>query len=52
MPRRSCISIGTGILYHKVLYGDVGPIPLFLQSGLVTAWLYVVVNAYRLNTPS
>ena len=43
------ISIGTGILYHKVLYGDVGPIPLFLQSGLVTAWLYVVVNAYRLE---
>jgi len=40
-------SIGTGILYHQVLYGDVGPIPLFLQSGLVTAWLYVVINAYR-----
>ena len=43
------ISIGTGVLYHKVLYGDVGPIPLFVQSGLVTAWLYVSINAYRLE---
>ncbi len=43
------ISIGTGVLYHKVLYGDVGPIPLFVQIGLVTAWLYVVINAYRLE---
>jgi Undecaprenyl-phosphate glucose phosphotransferase len=43
------ISIATGVLYHKVLYGDVGPIPMFVQTGLVTAWLYVVVNAYRLE---
>ena len=38
------ISMGTGILYHKFLYGDVGPIPLFVQTGLVTAWLYVVIR--------
>jgi Undecaprenyl-phosphate glucose phosphotransferase len=43
------ISIGTGLLYHEILYGDVGPIPLYVQTGLVTAWLYVGINAYRLE---
>ena len=27
----------------------MGPISLFVQIGLVTAWLYVVINAYRLE---
>ncbi len=43
------ISVGTGLLYHKALYGDSGPIPLFVQIGVVTAWLYVTINAYRLE---
>ena len=43
------ISVGTGLLYHKALYGDSGPIPLFVQIGVVTAWLYVSINAYRLE---
>ncbi len=43
------ISVGTGLLYHKALYGDSGPIALFVQIGAVTAWLYVTINAYRLE---
>ena len=46
--QRSCLlSVGTGLLYHQALYGESGPIHLFVQIGVVTAWLYVVINVYR-----
>ena len=41
------LSAGTGILYHQVLYGESGPIHLFVQMGVLTAWLFAVINVYR-----
>ncbi len=41
------LSVGTGILYHQALYGDSGPIRLFVQIGVLTAWLFAVINLYR-----
>jgi Undecaprenyl-phosphate glucose phosphotransferase len=41
------LSIGTGILYHRVLYGDAGIVTNYVQVGLLTAWLYAIVNIYR-----
>lgn len=41
------LSIGTGILYHRALYGDFGVVTNYVQVGLLTAWLYAIINIYR-----
>jgi Undecaprenyl-phosphate glucose phosphotransferase len=41
------LSIATGILYHRLLYGGPGIVPNFVQVGLLAAWLYAMVNIYR-----
>lgn len=41
------LSIGSGMLYHRVLYGDVGIVTNYVQVGLLAAWLYAIVNIYR-----
>jgi Undecaprenyl-phosphate glucose phosphotransferase len=41
------LSIGTGMVYHRIAYGDVGIIRDFVQIGLLTALLYAIPNIYR-----
>lgn len=41
------VSVGTGALYHRVTYGDVGNLVDFVQIGLLTAWLYLMPSFYR-----
>jgi Undecaprenyl-phosphate glucose phosphotransferase len=41
------VSIGTGLLYQKVVYGQAGSIQPFVPIGVVTAWLYAMINIYR-----
>ncbi len=41
------LAIGTGILYHRVLYGSAGIITNYVEVGLLAAWLYAVINIYH-----
>jgi Undecaprenyl-phosphate glucose phosphotransferase len=41
------LSIGTGILYHRALYGYAGVVTNYVQVGLLTAWLYAIIGIYR-----
>jgi Undecaprenyl-phosphate glucose phosphotransferase len=41
------IAIGSGLLYHAVLYGDAGAIQTYVPLGVVTAWLNATINTYR-----
>jgi Undecaprenyl-phosphate glucose phosphotransferase len=41
------LSIATGVLYHRVLYGDAGVVTNYVQVGLLTAWLYAIIGIYR-----
>jgi hypothetical protein len=41
------VSVGTGAVYHRVTYGDVGNLVDFVQIGLLTAWLYLMPSFYR-----
>ena len=41
------LSIATGMLYHRVLYGDVGIVTSYVQVGLLTAWCYALISIYR-----
>jgi lipopolysaccharide/colanic/teichoic acid biosynthesis glycosyltransferase len=41
------ISIGSGILYHHVVYQDPGRIVDYVQVGLITALLYLIPYVYR-----
>jgi Undecaprenyl-phosphate glucose phosphotransferase len=41
------LSIGTGILYHRVLYGDSGIVANYIEVGLLAAWIYTTINVYR-----
>src|SRR4051812_22369249 len=40
------LSLGTGVLYHRLAYGGDVEITDFVQVGLLTAWLYLLPNAY------
>jgi Undecaprenyl-phosphate glucose phosphotransferase len=40
------VSVGSGILYHRFAYQDIGNITEFVQIGLLTAWLYLIPNAF------
>jgi Undecaprenyl-phosphate glucose phosphotransferase len=41
------LSIGTGTAYHYALYGDFGIVTQYVQVGVLTAWLYAIINVYR-----
>jgi polysaccharide biosynthesis protein PslA len=41
------ISIGTGVLYHQVVYQDPGRVADYAQIGLITALLYLIPYVYR-----
>ena len=41
------LSIGTGVAYHYALYGDLGVVTQYVQVGVLTAWLYAIINIYR-----
>lgn len=41
------LSIGTGVLYHRILYGESGVVSNYVQVGILAGWLYLIVNAYR-----
>src|SRR5438034_4079981 len=40
------LAIVTGILYHRIVYHDIGMISDFVQIGLLTACLYLIPSIY------
>ncbi len=40
-------SVGTGILYHWLAYGDAGPLADYVKVGLMAALLYLIPCIYR-----
>jgi Undecaprenyl-phosphate glucose phosphotransferase len=41
------LAIGTGTAYHYALYGGPGIVTQYVQVGVLTAWLYAIINIYR-----
>ncbi len=40
-------SIATGMLYHSAAYGDVGPLSLFWEAGLLVGFFYTLPFLFR-----
>jgi len=41
------LSIATGVLYHRIVYHESGPVMDYAQTGFLVAWLYLLPKIIR-----